>query len=66
MFIYQNPDKEQKNKKYFNFKRTLKELNLVMSQNESIFYKTKRKSTFEPSSEFFYFEILGNSKVKLN
>lgn len=66
MFIYQNPDEEQKNKKYFNFKRTLKDLNSVMSQNESIFYKTKRKSTFEPSSEFFYFEILGNSKVKLN
>jgi hypothetical protein len=66
VFIFQNTQSVDKNIKYHNFKKKLIGLNVKISKSELIYYKTKRKMTFEPSSETCYYEILLNSKFNLD
>ncbi len=56
-FTYQNPDRQDRNQKYLNFKSQLVYLGHVASV-ERVYYKNNPRSPDDPSAEDVYFEIL--------
>ena len=56
-FIFQNPDRADRNQKYQNFKRHIY-FKVEFSDTQKIYYRNKRNSYDEPSSENVNFEIL--------
>jgi hypothetical protein len=56
-FVFQNPDRTDRNVKWENFKKHIK-YKLIDSGVEKIIYKTAKNSYREPTYEDVYFEIL--------
>jgi hypothetical protein len=56
-FVFQNPDRADRNVKYKKFKRDIPH-EIETSDIQKIYYKNNSNSTFEPSSEIFNYEIL--------
>lgn len=56
-FVFQNPDRADRNHKYKNFKKYLPN-QIEVSGTQKIYYKNNSNSTFEPSSEVVNYEIL--------
>lgn len=56
-FVFQNPDRADRNEKYKRFKRDIAH-NIEASDTQKIYYKNNANSTFEPSSEVVNYEIL--------
>jgi hypothetical protein len=56
-FIFQNPDRADRNEKYQNFKNEIS-FKVEASETQKIYYKNNAGSTFEPSNETVNFEIL--------
>lgn len=61
LFIFQNPNNPNRNRKYTLFKSQLKQLFEKPSGVETVYYKNKPNSFYEPSSEIVYYELLSNS-----
>ena len=58
-FIFQNPDRADRNQKYQNFKKSIRiEQEIDKAQTQKIYYKTQSRSKYKPSSEFVNYEIL--------
>jgi len=55
--LFQNPQREDRNSKYHQFKSLLKFKEKLSSHNK-ILYNNKRSSSYPPASEDVYFEIL--------
>jgi SAM-dependent methyltransferase len=56
-FIFQNPDRADRNEKYTRFKKAVIH-KIIASDTQKIYYKNNSNSTFEPSSEVVNYEIL--------
>ena len=56
-FVFQNPDRADRNIKYQNFKKLIT-LNIVISDSQRIYYRNRQNSFDEPSNELVNFEIL--------
>jgi hypothetical protein len=56
-FIFQNPDRADRNEKYQSFKKQIS-FKVEASETQKIYYKNNASSTFEPSNETVNFEIL--------
>lgn len=56
-FIFQNPDRTDRNTKWENFKKCIK-FKLIDSGVEKVIYKTAKSAYREPTGEDVYFEIL--------
>lgn len=56
-FVFQNPDKADRNEKYKKFKKDVVH-EIEASDTQKIYYKNNSNSTFEPSSEVVNYEIL--------
>lgn len=56
-FIFQNPDRADRNEKYQKFKGQIVH-EMVVSETQQIYYKNNANSSFEPSNEVVNFEIL--------
>lgn len=56
-FVFQNPDRADRNEKYKKFKKDVAH-QIEVSDTQKIYYKNNSNSTFEPSSEVVNYEIL--------
>lgn len=56
-FVFQNPDRADRNEKYKRFKREVPHI-VEASDTQKVYYKNNANSTFEPSSEVVNYEIL--------
>jgi len=57
-FVFQNPDRADRNVKYNDFKSKLNAHDLVINDVKRVYYKNNPNSSYEPSNEVVYFEIL--------
>lgn len=56
-FIFQNPDRADRNEKYQKFKKQIS-FKEIAQETDKVYYKNNANSTFEPSFEIVNFEIL--------
>ena len=56
-FIFQNPDRADRNEKYQKFKKQIS-FKEMAKETDKVYYKNNANSTFEPSFEIVNFEIL--------
>lgn len=57
-FVFQNPDRADRNVKYNAFKSNLNAPELVTNNVKRVYYRNNPHSSYEPSNEVVYFEIL--------
>lgn len=57
-FVFQNPDRADRNVKYNAFKSHLNAHELVTNNIKRVHYRNNPNSSYEPSNEVVYFEIL--------
>jgi len=56
--LFQNPDDKAKNENYFRFKELIEPFETTYSEVDKVFYNNKRNTSFEPTYEHVFYELL--------
>lgn len=56
--LFQNTNDKSKSENYFRFKELIEPFETAYSKEDKVFYNNKRNSSFEPTSEHVFYELL--------